>query len=202
VKTKDGRVIVAKPDTWEMKDGEKKLAALSQVPLRLAWAITVHKSQGMTLDAAVMDLADSFVPGMGYVALSRVRSLEGITLLGLNRMTLEMSEESHLIDAVLQETAKAHSEQLAYLEQEYRKKQEKARSKRVAVQQKKEQKSEKFDELRKTYPNAYKPWDPLDDIRLLRAWEAQKKIKQMSVQFGRQPGSIRSRLEKLLSKPL
>lgn len=52
----------------------------SQVPLRLAWAITIHKSQGLTFEAAVIDAASSFAPGQLYVALSRCRNLEGMTL--------------------------------------------------------------------------------------------------------------------------
>jgi hypothetical protein len=67
---------------------------LEQVPLRLAWALTVHKSQGMTLDAAVMDLSDAFEYGQGYVALSRVRSLNGLHLLGLNSRALQVHPDT------------------------------------------------------------------------------------------------------------
>ena len=63
-------------------------AAVSQIPLRLGWAMTVHKSQGMSMDAAVMDLSRAFEPGQGYVALSRVRKLEGLHLLGWNDKAL------------------------------------------------------------------------------------------------------------------
>lgn len=63
-----------------MQDGDAVLATVKQVPLRCAWAITIHKSQGMTLDRAVMDLRRTFAPGMGYVALSRVEGLDGLYL--------------------------------------------------------------------------------------------------------------------------
>ena len=88
VKTYSGKTIHVTRATWEVEDDGKVLASADQLPLRLAWAITVHKSQGMSLDAAEIDLSKSFVPGQGYVALSRLRSLGGLTLLGLNSMAL------------------------------------------------------------------------------------------------------------------
>ena len=68
------------------------------MPLRLAWAITVHKSQGMSLDAAEIDLSKSFEPGMGYVALSRVRTLNGLLLLGWGKMAGEVNKEVFAFD--------------------------------------------------------------------------------------------------------
>jgi len=84
ITTNDGREIKIEPTSWSVEDGEKVLASIEQVPLRLAWAITVHKSQGMSLDAVELDLSKAFEYGQGYVALSRARSLDGLRLLGFS----------------------------------------------------------------------------------------------------------------------
>ncbi len=88
VRTNTGRTLEVEPAEWSVTDGGKVLARITQVPLRLAWAITVHKSQGMTLDAAAVDLASAFEYGQGYVALSRVRTLQSLHLVGYNDRAL------------------------------------------------------------------------------------------------------------------
>ncbi len=88
ITTTDGRQIKMMPQSWMVEEDGKVRAQITQVPLRLAWAITIHKSQGMSLDAAEIDLRNAFTYGQGYVALSRVRSLQGMKVLGLNATSL------------------------------------------------------------------------------------------------------------------
>ena len=99
--------VVIYPDEWELKSGDKTIAAITQIPLRLAYAITVHKSQGMTLDAAELDLSKAFVEGMGYVGLSRVKNLDNLYLKGINQRALMVSHEAQRIDAELRDKSRS-----------------------------------------------------------------------------------------------
>ena len=86
----DNDEIMVEPATWEnidytldqetMEVSENKVGAFVQYPLKLAWAITIHKSQGLTFDNAIIDAQSSFAHGQVYVALSRCRTLEGMVL--------------------------------------------------------------------------------------------------------------------------
>lgn len=108
----DGTVLIVEPETWSVdNEAGKTIASFQQVPLRLAWAITIHKSQGMTLEAAEINLSHTFEKGQGYVALSRLRSLEGLRLLGFNEQALELDSLAIKADRRFQELsteAEAH----------------------------------------------------------------------------------------------
>jgi len=118
VRTKYGKEIEAEPNEWAIQDGTRVLAKIVQVPLRLAWAITVHKSQGMSLDSAAIDLSRAFEYGQGYVALSRVRTLEGLYLSGFNERALQVHPEVAERDATFRELSEAADEAFGRMETE------------------------------------------------------------------------------------
>ena len=100
-----GRTITVSPYSWQHIEDDRVCAEVIQFPLRLAWAITIHKSQGMSIDAAEIDLSRSFTPGMGYVALSRLRSLDGLYISGMNAMALRLHPEIFELDDVLRSSS-------------------------------------------------------------------------------------------------
>jgi ATP-dependent DNA helicase PIF1 len=117
VATLSGEELTIAPASWQVVEGDGVLAEITQVPLRLAWAITVHKSQGMSLDAADMDLSRCFEYGQGYVALSRVRSLSGLLLRGANDRALCVHPEVLQQDRVFRRESESAEEAFCALEE-------------------------------------------------------------------------------------
>lgn len=193
VEFRNGKVVSMIPDSWELRDGDKKRASITQIPLRLAWAITVHKSQGMTLDAARIDLRKAFVEGMGYVALSRVKSLDTLYLVGINRMALQISEDAQNIDEGLRTRANADSKKFAHLGEKAEK-----RAKNPDPVKKKSSGgwADKVAKMRETYPKAYMPWDHADDEVLKQEFQNGVSVEELSAKLGRHEGSIKMRLQK------
>jgi hypothetical protein len=112
VKMNDSRTIIVYPEEWKYEEHDIVRATISQVPLRLAWAITIHKSQGMTLDAAEIDLGDVFELGMGYVALSRLRTLNGLKLIGFSELALKVHPKIMEYDTIFKANSQVSKEHL------------------------------------------------------------------------------------------
>ena len=96
----NGKILTIGPEEWlleKMNDTTREMvveASMAQIPLILAWAITIHKSQGLTLDKISCDLSESFSPGQIYVALSRARSLSGVFIESINFNRLTANDEA------------------------------------------------------------------------------------------------------------
>ena len=78
VRASGGEVIGVEPFSWRYDSNDPEAATFTQSPLRLAWAMTIHKSQVLTLDSAYLDIRAAREPGQAYVAVSRVRALAGL----------------------------------------------------------------------------------------------------------------------------
>ncbi len=212
VETSNGRRILLEPMEWNIAEGDEVLAKITQLPLKLAWAMTIHKSQGVSLDAAVMDLSQTFEYGQGYVALSRVRRLSGIYLLGINKRALEVhpivltkdKEFRHAALSAEREWLKLGEERLGELEKNFivrcggKVKKEKVPKKTKQAAKMEEQKGVwSVDALREKYVNAYRSWEPAEEKRLRALFDEDLPVKEIAAMLGRQPGGVRSRLKKL-----
>lgn len=217
VSTRSGRRIVVEPMDWAVEEHGTIRARLTQTPLRLAWAITVHKSQGMSLDEAVMDLRQVFEFGQGYVALSRVRRLSGLHLLGWSDRALLVHPDVKAKDAefrALSEQAARQcggmtgAELTARLERFVRRCGGTIRSDhRASVlntaralsepMTRETPSSSGFDAIRARHPHAYLPWDQAQDEQLRDLFAQGSSVSSLAHTFNRTSGAIRSRLAKL-----
>lgn len=198
IRTKDGRDIFATPMEWVVEENGKVKARIGQLPLRLAWAITIHKSQGMSLDAAVIDLSGAFEYGQGYVALSRVRTLAGLYLTGLNDMALEVHPDILKIDREFRASSDEAGEAFARLSDEDRHAMHANFLHAIGGKTgKKKTKSYDVKTLRKTAAKAYAKWTPEDDELLRGMWNGGEYTEDsLAEYFGRKRGAIRARLQK------
>ena len=212
-----GKQLAVNAMDWEVEENGRVKASITQYPLRLAWAITIHKSQGMSLDSAEIDLSKTFAYGMGYVALSRVRTLAGIRLVGFSPEALNVDPVVLKLDGKLQKESednvalfgKLPAADQAKLEKDFIlrmggkifaepkiKKEKKGKEPKV-LKEGELSWADRMTEIRKKHPKAYMPWNQDEDDALTIQFNAGVSQKQLSQDFGRQAGSIRMRLEKL-----
>lgn len=210
VETRSGSRIVVEPTDWIIEEGGETRAKITQLPLRLAWAMTIHKSQGMSLDAAVMDLRQVFEFGQGYVALSRVRRFSGLFLLGYNKQSLRVHPTVLEEDRYFRQQSAKESASLSALEENelinlHNDFIERCGGKKTKITQTDTAKKPKdtegasfsVEDIRRQHPNAYRPWSSADDERLTNLFAEHLPYTEISKTLGRKQGAIRSRLQKL-----
>ena len=224
IKTRNGKQIEVRPMDWTMEENGKVCAQITQLPLRLAWAITVHKSQGMSLDEAVMDLSNVFEFGQGYVALSRVRRFSGLYLLGWNERAFQVHPEIIIKDKDFRATSENIQKEFSAISPVKLQKMQTGfitaclpakvlamdgGGKNIIKQPiagafsgEKNATGANYEKIREKYPNAYRPWDEALDKKLKELFKNGSSIGDLVKIFNRKRGAIRSRLVKLgLIKP-
>ncbi|MDO8582575.1 MAG: AAA family ATPase, partial [bacterium] len=213
IKTRDGRRIEAEPMDWAIEENGKERARISQLPLRLAWAMTVHKSQGVSLDEAVMDLSDVFEFGQGYVALSRVKRLSGLHLLGWNERAFQVHPEVFEKDIAFragsdEADALFNAMDATRLKDLHANFIASAGGKEIPEREKEDASAEgmeerPIDKLRKESPQAFRRWTDEEEKKLKDLFKRDAGIPELAKLLGRKEGGIRARLEKLgLIEPL
>jgi len=214
VRTGSGDSILVKPAEWMIEEGEDIVARIRQIPLRLAWSITIHKSQGVSLDAAVMDLSRVFEYGQGYVALSRVRTLSGLSLVGLSEKAFLIHPSVRERDRSFREASiaaersygsrvseKIRSDEEAFLVRSRTNQAEERSGKKKSVSRKRKGKSAghptSLDGIGEKRSKAYSPWKKDEDKWLKRLVLGGADAKSIARILGRESGAIRSRIGKL-----
>ncbi|MDQ5971177.1 MAG: ATP-dependent helicase [Patescibacteria group bacterium] len=209
VRTNNGKTIRVEPTDWVVEDNGKIKAQITQIPLRLAWAITVHKSQGMSLDAAVMDLSQVFEYGQGYVALSRVRRLSGLHLLGINEQALKVHPQIIEQDSIFHRDSS--NAELAFNQMakgDVLKMQKhfilacggvwkETKNLKVSPQESDSKDKSSFEKLREKHPKAYMRWGEEEQRELIDLFNKGKTQSEIGKILGRKTGGIRARLVKL-----
>lgn len=132
VRFNDGKVISITPKRYAfseehdmpLPDGDRitiseEVAYVEQLPLKLGYAITVHKSQGQTFDGVVVDLSKCFTPGLGYVALSRVRAMDDLVIIGRTNKAFDVDEKSRKITSYVKRQALKGREEFVNKREDY-----------------------------------------------------------------------------------
>lgn len=204
VKIRNGQSIKVEPMDWTVEENGQVKARVMQLPLRLAWAITIHKSQGISLDEAVIDLGEVFEFGQGYVALSRVRRLPGLHLLGWNERAFQVHPDILAQDTFFHEASKVAEQEFSRLPtseltrlQANFIKASGGKLRSITKSSPSTTTGVSFEKIREVHPNAYKSWDTEQDKKLKELFTSGVSTAELMAVFGRKRGAIRARLIKL-----